>query len=137
MEIAAGGVAVVTGAGSGIGLALCRAFAAEGCSIVLADVQEDALESASAEVGDDADTDEAGSAEDGEERDDVVVDLFARLRAGASPPHSASLGAISTVPSPLQSGSSTLALGVSASFWPSALVLLALVAPENIASSAL
>ena len=51
MEIAAGGVAVVTGAGSGIGLALCRAFAATGCSIVLADVQEDALAAAAAEIG--------------------------------------------------------------------------------------
>lgn len=51
MQIEAGQVAVVTGAGSGIGLAMCRAFAAQGCSIVLADVQQDALERAAAEVG--------------------------------------------------------------------------------------
>lgn len=50
MEIAAGDVTVVTGAGSGIGLAMCHAFAAQGCSVVLADVQADALERAAAEV---------------------------------------------------------------------------------------
>ncbi|MFW2335322.1 SDR family NAD(P)-dependent oxidoreductase [Ilumatobacter sp.] len=50
MEIDAGKVAVVTGAGSGIGLAMCHAFAAQGCSVVLADVQIDALEHAAAEV---------------------------------------------------------------------------------------
>jgi len=38
-----GKVAVVTGAASGIGLALARAFAAEGMRLVLADVEEDAL----------------------------------------------------------------------------------------------
>jgi NAD(P)-dependent dehydrogenase (short-subunit alcohol dehydrogenase family) len=51
MEIEAGKVAVVTGAGSGIGLALCHALAAQGCSVVLADVQQDALAAASSAVG--------------------------------------------------------------------------------------
>jgi len=51
MELGPGKVAVVTGAASGIGLALANAFAAAGCSVVLADVQEDALEAAAAEVG--------------------------------------------------------------------------------------
>jgi len=51
MEIEAGTVAVVTGAGSGIGLAMCQAFASAGCSVVLADVQVDALESAAIDVG--------------------------------------------------------------------------------------
>lgn len=51
MELDAGRVAVVTGAGSGIGLALANAFAASGCSVVLADVQADAVEAAAAEVG--------------------------------------------------------------------------------------
>ena len=37
---------MVTGAGSGIGLALSHAFAGAGCSVVLADVQVDALEHA-------------------------------------------------------------------------------------------
>jgi NAD(P)-dependent dehydrogenase (short-subunit alcohol dehydrogenase family) len=51
MELGPGKVAVVTGAGSGIGLALSNAFAAAGCSVVLADVQMDALDAAAAEVG--------------------------------------------------------------------------------------
>jgi NAD(P)-dependent dehydrogenase (short-subunit alcohol dehydrogenase family) len=51
MELGPGKVAVVTGAASGIGLAMANAFAAAGCSVVLADVQADALEVAAAEVG--------------------------------------------------------------------------------------
>ncbi len=51
MELGSGKVAVVTGAGSGIGLALANALAASGCSVVLADVQDDALERAADEVG--------------------------------------------------------------------------------------
>lgn len=43
-------VAVVTGAASGIGLALARRLAAEGMHIVLADVEPDALEQATALV---------------------------------------------------------------------------------------
>ena len=50
MEITAGNVAVVTGAGSGIGLALAHALAGAGCSVVLADVQIDALEHAARTV---------------------------------------------------------------------------------------
>lgn len=50
MELQKGQVAVVTGAASGIGLALANAFAAAGCSVVLADVQADALDAAAAEV---------------------------------------------------------------------------------------
>ncbi len=46
MELGTDKVAVVTGAGSGIGLSLAEAFARAGCSVVLADVQEDALTSA-------------------------------------------------------------------------------------------
>jgi len=51
VEIGVGKVAVVTGAGSGIGLALSHALAANGCSVVLADVQVDALEHAASAVG--------------------------------------------------------------------------------------
>jgi NAD(P)-dependent dehydrogenase (short-subunit alcohol dehydrogenase family) len=50
MELGAGKVAVVTGAGSGIGLALAEGFARAGCSIVLADVQEDALSAAGRQI---------------------------------------------------------------------------------------
>ena len=50
MELGTDKVAVVTGAGSGIGLALAEAFARSGCSVVLADVQQDALQAAEARV---------------------------------------------------------------------------------------
>ncbi|BDM68165.1 hypothetical protein HEK616_16520 [Streptomyces nigrescens] len=57
MDLRAGQVAVVTGAASGIGLALARRFAAEGLKVVLADVEEaplraaaDALTAGGAEV---------------------------------------------------------------------------------------
>jgi NADP-dependent 3-hydroxy acid dehydrogenase YdfG len=46
MELTAGKTAVVTGAASGIGLALTNAFAARGLNVVLADVNEDALAAA-------------------------------------------------------------------------------------------
>jgi NAD(P)-dependent dehydrogenase (short-subunit alcohol dehydrogenase family) len=45
-----GRIAVVTGAASGIGLALARRFCAEGMKVVLADVEKDALERATAEL---------------------------------------------------------------------------------------
>jgi NAD(P)-dependent dehydrogenase (short-subunit alcohol dehydrogenase family) len=47
----AGKVAVVTGAGSGIGLATARRFAAEGANVVCADIDADAVGKAAAEVG--------------------------------------------------------------------------------------
>jgi NAD(P)-dependent dehydrogenase (short-subunit alcohol dehydrogenase family) len=43
MDVGNATVAVVTGAASGIGLALADAFAAAGCSLVLADVEAEAL----------------------------------------------------------------------------------------------
>jgi NAD(P)-dependent dehydrogenase (short-subunit alcohol dehydrogenase family) len=46
MELVRGQVAVVTGAASGIGLALAHRFAQAGLSVMLADVQEDALHAA-------------------------------------------------------------------------------------------
>ena len=50
MKLEPGKVAVVTGAASGIGLALCERFARTGLNVVLADVQEDALASAAEKV---------------------------------------------------------------------------------------
>lgn len=47
-------VAVVTGGASGIGLALARAFAAEGCRVVIADIEEAALKEAASLLPDDA-----------------------------------------------------------------------------------
>ncbi|MFG2636055.1 SDR family NAD(P)-dependent oxidoreductase [Streptomyces sp. NPDC048362] len=48
MDLQAGQVAVVTGAASGIGLALTHRFAAEGLKVVMADVEAAALERAAA-----------------------------------------------------------------------------------------
>jgi NAD(P)-dependent dehydrogenase (short-subunit alcohol dehydrogenase family) len=46
----AGQVALVTGASSGMGLATARAFATQGASVVLADINEDALRAATDEL---------------------------------------------------------------------------------------
>ena len=50
MEELSGKVAVVTGGASGIGLALARAFLTEGMRVVLADIEEAALDKAQAEL---------------------------------------------------------------------------------------
>ncbi|NGN64211.1 SDR family NAD(P)-dependent oxidoreductase [Streptomyces sp. A7024] len=50
MELRAGQTAVVTGAASGIGLAMAKRFAAEGLRVVMADVEESALAKAAAEI---------------------------------------------------------------------------------------
>ena len=50
MELREGQVAVVTGAASGIGLAMARRFAAEGLAVVLGDVEESALAEAADEL---------------------------------------------------------------------------------------
>ncbi|WP_328832287.1 SDR family NAD(P)-dependent oxidoreductase [Streptomyces sp. NBC_00252] len=50
MELREGQVAVVTGAASGIGLAMARRFAAEGLKVVLADVEQGALDKAAADL---------------------------------------------------------------------------------------
>ena len=44
MEELSGKVAVVTGAASGIGLALVRAFVADGMKVVMADIEAGPLE---------------------------------------------------------------------------------------------
>lgn len=50
MRLRQGQVAVVTGAASGIGLAMARRFAAEGLKVVLADIEEAALDKAADEL---------------------------------------------------------------------------------------
>jgi NAD(P)-dependent dehydrogenase (short-subunit alcohol dehydrogenase family) len=50
MQELGGKVGVVTGGASGIGLALARAFLAEGMKVVIADVEQGALDSATAEL---------------------------------------------------------------------------------------
>ena len=50
MQELAGKVAVVTGAASGIGLAMVEAFAAEGMKVVLADIEVEPLEDATAKL---------------------------------------------------------------------------------------
>lgn len=50
MELTAGKVAVVTGAASGIGLALAERFARAGLDVVMADVEQPALQAASEKI---------------------------------------------------------------------------------------
>jgi NAD(P)-dependent dehydrogenase (short-subunit alcohol dehydrogenase family) len=50
MDELVGKVAVVTGAASGIGLAMCQVFSGEGMRVVMADVEESALSDAAKEV---------------------------------------------------------------------------------------
>lgn len=50
MKVESGGVAVVTGAASGIGLALAQSFAARGLAVVVTDVRPGALDAAAGEL---------------------------------------------------------------------------------------
>ena len=52
MKIETGQVAVVTGGASGIGLGLCHEFGRRGMSVVVADIEAEALAAAVAELGD-------------------------------------------------------------------------------------
>lgn len=51
MEDLRGKVAVITGGASGIGLAMARAFAAQGMRVVIADIEEKALDEATRSLG--------------------------------------------------------------------------------------
>ena len=50
MKDFSGKVAVITGAASGIGLALTKKCLAEGMQVVMADIQQDALDKAAADL---------------------------------------------------------------------------------------
>lgn len=83
MRLAAGQVAVVTGAASGIGLAMARRFAAEGLKVVLADVEEGALEKAADGLRQDGAEVHARVVDVGERADVVALaeDVYGRYGA--------------------------------------------------------
>jgi NAD(P)-dependent dehydrogenase (short-subunit alcohol dehydrogenase family) len=84
-------VAVITGAGSGIGLATARRFAAEGAKVVCVDVDDAAAASAAAEVGGLAVTADVTSAADVARMYATAFDTHGSIdiafhNAGISPP---------------------------------------------------
>jgi len=91
MERLADRVAIVTGGGSGIGLATVRRFAAEGARIVVADVDEAAGKAAADEVGGTFVRTDVTSESDVAAMVATAVDTYGRLdiafnNAGISPP---------------------------------------------------
>ncbi|MEY9872989.1 NAD(P)-dependent dehydrogenase (short-subunit alcohol dehydrogenase family) [Streptacidiphilus sp. MAP12-33] len=80
VELREGQVAVVTGAASGIGLAMARRFAAEGLRVVLADVEESALDKAVAGLRESG-AEAVGQLADVSERDSVEALAEAAYRA--------------------------------------------------------
>ncbi|WP_327663995.1 MULTISPECIES: SDR family NAD(P)-dependent oxidoreductase [unclassified Streptomyces] len=83
MELRAGQVAVVTGAASGIGLAMARRFAADGLKVVLADVEKGALESAAEDLRREGATVHARVVDVGEREQvmDLAADTYATFGA--------------------------------------------------------
>ncbi|MDX6217753.1 MAG: hypothetical protein QOG99_3337, partial [Frankiales bacterium] len=86
-----GKVAVVTGAGSGIGLATARRFAAEGARVVCVDIDPESGQQAAAEVGGTFVRADVTSEDDVRSLFQGVVDDFGHLdvvfnNAGISPP---------------------------------------------------
>jgi NAD(P)-dependent dehydrogenase (short-subunit alcohol dehydrogenase family) len=91
-----GRVAVITGAGSGIGLATARRFAAEGAVVVAADLSHAAAKAAAEEVGGEAVTVDVADEEQVRELFDGVVERHGRVdiafnNAGISPPEDDSI----------------------------------------------
>ena len=80
METLRGKTAVVTGAGSGIGLALARRFVHEGMRVMLADIDQEALDIARNELGPRALT-HATDVSDGRSVDELAERAFAELGA--------------------------------------------------------
>ncbi|QIY61962.1 SDR family NAD(P)-dependent oxidoreductase [Streptomyces sp. RPA4-2] len=83
MRLRAGQVAVVTGAASGIGLAMARRFAADGLKVVLADVEEGALGKAASGLRQDGADVHARVVDVGERADVVALaeDVYGRYGA--------------------------------------------------------
>src|SRR5690348_12563500 len=86
-----GRVAVITGAGSGIGLATARRFASEGATVVAVDLNGDAAKAAAEEVGGEAVTADVADAEQVRDLFDGVAARHGRVdiafnNAGISPP---------------------------------------------------
>ncbi|MER5406678.1 SDR family NAD(P)-dependent oxidoreductase [Streptomyces sp. NPDC002769] len=83
MRLRAGQVAVVTGAASGIGLAMARRFAADGLKVVLADIEESALEKAASGLRQDGADVHARVVDVGERADVVALaeDVYGRYGA--------------------------------------------------------
>jgi NAD(P)-dependent dehydrogenase (short-subunit alcohol dehydrogenase family) len=91
-----GRVAVITGAGSGIGLATARRFAAEGAVVVAADLNHAAAKAAAEEVGGEAVTVDVADEEQVRELFDGVAERHGRVdiafnNAGISPPEDDSI----------------------------------------------
>lgn len=91
MDRLSGRVAVVTGAGSGIGLATARRFAAEGAQVVCVDIDTDAGAAAAEDVGGEFVACDVGEEEQVRELFDGVAARHGRLdvafnNAGISPP---------------------------------------------------
>jgi NAD(P)-dependent dehydrogenase (short-subunit alcohol dehydrogenase family) len=72
-------VAVVTGGASGIGLALCTRFAAEGAHVVLSDLRQDACEREAAPIGAFPLAADVGVEEDVENLVNATVERFGRI----------------------------------------------------------
>jgi NAD(P)-dependent dehydrogenase (short-subunit alcohol dehydrogenase family) len=91
MERLADRVAVITGAGSGIGLATARRFAAEGATVVAVDLNADAGKAAAEEVGGEFVACDVADERSVRELFDHVAERYGRLdiafnNAGISPP---------------------------------------------------